>query len=109
VTAGTAWDFDQPTAADNCGSVSVSVFNTVTNGNSQVAGQDSTLVTRTWVATDVAGNTNTSQQTITVIAPAPQNPPTITANPQCQTVGCGNNTILIVTATGFADGRDAAG
>ena len=100
VTAGTAWDFDQPTVADNCSSATVSVLDTVTNAPSQVAGQDAVLVTRIWAATDAAGNTNTCQQTITVLTSVPQEPPTIATNPQCQTVGCGNNTTLSVTATG---------
>jgi hypothetical protein len=100
VTAGTAWDFDQPTAADNCSSVTLSVLSTVTNTPSQVAGQNAVLITRVWTATDTAGNTNTCQQTITVLAPVAQDPPLIAANPQWQTVGSGNSTTLSVTATG---------
>jgi hypothetical protein len=101
VAAGTAWDFDQPTAVDNCSSVTVSVLSTATNATSYAAGQNNAvLVTRRWEATDAAGNTNTCQQTITVVPTVPQNPPAIAANPQCETVGCGNTTTLSVTAAG---------
>jgi hypothetical protein len=100
VTAGAAWEFAQPEAADNCSSVAVSVLNTLTNASIQVAGQDAVPITRIWVATDAAGNTNTCRQTITIVMPLLQNPPTIATNPLCQTVGSGNNTTLSVTATG---------
>jgi hypothetical protein len=67
VTAGAAWEFAQPEAADNCSSVTVSVLNTVTNAMFQLAGQDAVPVTRMWLATDAASNTNTCQQTITIV------------------------------------------
>src|ERR1041385_1494513 len=63
VQCGTAWDFDAPTATDNCGGASISVSGTVTNtqpGNSFT-------VTRCWLATDQCGNTNGCCQTVTVI------------------------------------------
>src|SRR5207253_6856521 len=55
--------FDEPVASDTCGSVTVSVLNTVTNpgcGNTFVA-------TRTWLATDSSGNTNTCRQIIATV------------------------------------------
>src|ERR1044071_4347185 len=55
--------FDEPTASDTCGPVTVSVLSTSTNlgcGNTFVA-------TRTWVATDRSGNTNTCSQTIAIV------------------------------------------
>ena len=55
ITAGTAWDFDPPTAADNCGSVTLSVLSTGTNTANQLPGLDAVLVTRTWSAIDAAG------------------------------------------------------
>jgi HYR domain len=100
VTAGTAWDFDAPTAADNCASVTVSILGTVTNAATLLSGQSAVPITRTWVATDTAGNTNTCQQTITVILPPPQEPPAIAADPQCQTIGSGGDGSLSVIATG---------
>jgi hypothetical protein len=100
VTAGTAWDFDIPAAVDNCGGATVSVLSTVTNNAVAVAGQSTVLVTRTWQATDAAGNTNTCQQGITVVTTTPQNPPTIVASPQGQTIGSGTSTTLSVRVTG---------
>ncbi len=53
-----------PTASDNCGGVVTITFNEV-----QTAGTCPTLYTlrRTWVATDVCGNTSSAVQIITVI------------------------------------------
>jgi len=100
VEAGTVWEFDQPTAADNCTKVTPSVLSTVTNTAGLVGGQEATAVTRTWVATDAAGNSGTCQQTITIVTLVPQDPPTIGLGPISQTIGSGNNATLTVTATG---------
>src|SRR5438876_1230580 len=59
--------FDEPAASDTCGSVTVSVLSTVTNlgcGNTFVA-------TRTWLATDSSGNTNSCRQTIATVDTTP--------------------------------------
>jgi hypothetical protein len=65
--AGDIWSFSEPVASDNCGVVSVQALSTVTNLNAQGA----SIVTRTWLAVDGCGNSNTCQQTITVAAAAP--------------------------------------
>lgn len=52
------------TATDNC-SATVSLVQTSTQGTSGAA-KYNYVVTRTWTATDVFGNTSTAQQTITV-------------------------------------------
>src|SRR5207249_6457886 len=61
VEVGSAWTFDQPTAADNCGTPTLT-FTTTTNvtcGNSFIA-------IRTWTAVDASGNTTTCSQTVNV-------------------------------------------
>src|SRR4029078_12469708 len=61
---GVAINFDLPTATDQCGTNTIQILSTVTNmtcGASLVA-------TRTWVATDACGNTNTCSQTIASIS-----------------------------------------
>jgi hypothetical protein len=68
VPCGTAWSFDAPVASDICSGTNVTLtFTTVTNG---VCPQ---VITRTWTATDLCGNTNTCSQTVTVAScvPAP--------------------------------------
>jgi len=69
VECGTVWDFDTPTAFDlNDGTnVAVVVVGTVTNalcGNTFAA-------TRTWQAVDSCNNTNTCNQTITIVDTTP--------------------------------------
>jgi len=61
VACGAAWSFDSPNATDSCSgtNVSVMVFATVTNNVCPL------VVTRTWLATDACGNTNTCSQTVT--------------------------------------------
>src|SRR5205085_2972535 len=63
VICGTPWRFSKPTASDSCcgTNVTITVLNTVTNGH----GCDQ-LITRTWLATDCCGNTNTCSQSIQV-------------------------------------------
>ena len=83
------------TAMDACGTATVQHNDVVNNviGGAQV-------ILRTWTATDECGNSTNYVQTITVGDVVPQDPPAIAANPQCQTVGCGNDATLSVTATG---------
>jgi hypothetical protein len=92
VAPGGSWGFGQPQAYDACSSVSVSVLNTTTN----VTATNTIVVCRTWLATDIAGNTNICCQTV-VINLGP--PPTIVKQPQDQTFACGDNGALNVTAT----------
>lgn len=61
VTEDAEWDFDQPTATDAGGEVTITILNTVTNGN---------VATRTWSAVDAAGNATTGSQSVEVVAPA---------------------------------------
>jgi Immunoglobulin domain len=92
VETGDSWGFGQPIANDTCGAVTVSVFNTQTN----LTATNTIMVSRTWLATDTAGNTNTCCQTV-VINLGP--PPTIVNQPQSQTFAYGDNGALSVTAT----------
>src|ERR1700683_1702995 len=62
VTCGAAWSFDAPTATDACSgmNVPVTVVSTVTSGTCPQ------VFTRTWLAIDAGGNTNTCSQSVTV-------------------------------------------
>src|SRR5205823_8513724 len=71
-----------PSASDTCGTVTITIMDTVTNltghcGNTFDA-------TRTWQATDACGNTAECSQTVTV---EDHTPPTITCTPN-KTVEC---------------------
>src|SRR5262249_20217480 len=60
-----AWSFAAPPATDACGSVTITILDTVTNtvghcGNTFDA-------TRTWRATDACGNTADCSQTVTLV------------------------------------------
>jgi hypothetical protein len=81
VPCGTPWVFNVPTAVDACSGASVpaTILSTVTNG------QCPQVITRTWLFTDVCGNTNTCSQTVTVVN---TNPPAL-ACPSNKTVQCG--------------------
>lgn len=95
VAVGGSWGFGQPIAYDSCGAVTVSVLNTLTN----LTSTNTMAVSRTWLARDTAGNTNTCCQTIVVdLGP----PPTIVKQPQGQTgqtFAYGDNGAISVTAT----------
>jgi len=96
-----AWTFDPPTASDICGTATVTIVSTVTNrtghcGNTYDA-------TRTWRATDGAGNTNQCSQTVTVVDTTP---PTITCSPNL-TNNCTSVNGAVVTFTVTA--TDACG
>jgi hypothetical protein len=68
VDSTTVWDFDAPAAIDTCGPVSVQIVSTTTN----VTDPNILVLTRTWVAVDPCSNSNTCQQTVTIITePAP--------------------------------------
>jgi hypothetical protein len=59
---GQAWDFQVPIASDNCGSVTLREFSTVTNLVSDVL----LVATRAWEAMDECANASYFQQTVTV-------------------------------------------
>ena len=65
VPCGTNWIFDAPTAYDACSgtNVTVTILSTVTNAPC--------VITRTWLATDLCGNTNTCSQTVTIVDTTP--------------------------------------
>lgn len=66
VECGTKWFYDQPIAVDNCcTNPTVTVLNTVTNGTCPK------VATRTWLATDCCGNTNTVSQAVTMVDTTP--------------------------------------
>jgi hypothetical protein len=73
VQSGSAWNFDQPTATDNCTAAPfIAVFNTITNkagycGNTFVA-------TCLWIAFDDCGNSTYCSQTVSVIDTTPPAP-----------------------------------
>ncbi len=58
-----SWTFDGPSASDNCDVPVISVLSTVTNG---LCGKTYSA-TRTWVAVDTSGNSNTCSQVVTVV------------------------------------------
>jgi len=66
VECGTRWFFDTPVAVDDtCPNPTVTVLKTVTNGICPK------VITRTWVATDCCGNTNTTSQEVTLVDTTP--------------------------------------
>jgi autotransporter-associated beta strand protein len=62
VTPGAAWTFDPPIPSGGCtgSNITVTVLSTVTNGAC------AQLITRTWLAVDPCGSSNTCSQTVTV-------------------------------------------
>jgi hypothetical protein len=66
VNCASNWAFDQPSASDACGgAVAINVLSTTT------AGVCPQVVTRTWAATDLCGNSNVCSQAITLIDTTP--------------------------------------
>jgi hypothetical protein len=85
VQCGSQWTFDPPSlVSTNCGGATppvIAVISTVTN----VTGNCSQTITRTWQATDCCGNTGTCSQIVTVVDTTP---PVITCASN-RTVECG--------------------
>jgi hypothetical protein len=73
VPCGTAWTFGTAIASDNCCLQSVIIVSTITNSPACPL-----IATRTWLATDCCGLTNTCSQTVTV---QDTNGPVITCAP----------------------------
>ena len=106
LTCASLWDFDEPTAVDACSGTraKVSVLRTETNASEGC----SQVITRTWLATDQCGNSNTCSQTVTV---ADTTPPLIIAasdkvmacgqkwnfDPPAVMDACSHNTITILS------------
>ncbi|MGZ5528065.1 MAG: hypothetical protein ACXWJB_05280, partial [Limisphaerales bacterium] len=70
VQCGSGWDFDTPTATDDCSTPAITMLSTATNataGNAFIA-------TRCWLATDACGNSAQCCQNVTVIVNVPCNP-----------------------------------
>jgi len=92
VSSSDSWTFDDPTASDTCSSVTLQILSTITNRPD--AG---TLVaTRSWLASDSCGNTNSCQQSITVML---GQLPVITSFSASQVVPEGTDLTLSVTAS----------
>jgi hypothetical protein len=81
------------TAADNCSTATVT-YSDVTTGN---------VITRTWKAVDVYGNTSTAAQTITIV----DNIKPVVVNPADITVTC--STLTSPSVTGTATATDNCG
>jgi len=82
VECGSPWSFDLPTATDTCGTNSIAVANTITNGG---CGRTFTAM-RTWRATDACGNQATCSQTVSVVDTTPP----VIACVAAKTVQCGS-------------------
>jgi hypothetical protein len=83
VECSTAWTFDTPTATNTCSGTdaTITVLNTTTN-NTVLPCQ--TMITRTWLATDLCGNTNICSQTVTEMDTLPP----VFSCPTNKTVNC---------------------
>jgi len=90
-------NFAQAVATDSCSSVTLTFNDATTNGT--CAGSYS--VTRTWTATDSAGNTSTASQTINV---EDTTAPVISPLPAATTIACGTT-----PAFATASATDACG
>src|ERR1044071_2960143 len=64
VECASVWNFDPPVAFDTCGSVTISILNTVTNTTGRCG--NTFDATRTWRATDACGNFADCSQTVAV-------------------------------------------
>jgi hypothetical protein len=82
IECGQPWEFGTPVAQDNCCLQGVAILETITNG---LCPQ---FITRTWLARDCCGNTNTCSQTITVVDTTA---PVFTFCPTNRTVECGTS------------------
>lgn len=71
VECGSRWNFDLPSTSDTCCGTNVilTVVSTVTNASTSPFGLED--ITRTWGATDCAGNSNSCSQTVTVVDTQP--------------------------------------
>ena len=65
VECGTPWSFDPPAITTACSGTNITILSTMTNGTCPQ------VITRTWMASDACGNTNTCSQTVTVIDSTP--------------------------------------
>jgi hypothetical protein len=93
VQSSTNWSFGTPAATDNCALAGIAVLSTTTN----MTATNTMLLCRTWVATDIAGNTSTCSQTLSMfIGP----PPTIPVQPTGGTFGYNDGDKLVVIAGG---------
>ena len=83
---GSPWSFNEPTASDSCSGTNVSVVisGTVTNG---------LTFTRTWLASDEAGNTNSCSQSVTLMDTMP---PAITYCPTNRSLTVSDNCIVVM-------------
>ncbi len=81
---GTVWSFDTPVAFDACSgtNVTVTVINTVTNNDGC-----SLTITRTWKATDDAGNSSVGSQTVTLTDTQPLDLSSLKASPSVLRTG----------------------
>lgn len=86
VPCGTTWSFTPPTAVDACcgTNVTISVFNTVTNGVCPM------VVTRNWMIMDCCNNITNCSQSVTIVDNVP---PVITCAPN-QVVQCGSTWVF---------------
>jgi hypothetical protein len=81
VECGSQWAFDAPAASSCCGTNITLTFSTVSNGACPQ------VITRTWTASDLCGNTNTCTQTVTVVDTTPP----VFGLPGDKTVECGTS------------------
>jgi PKD repeat protein len=77
------------TATDNCSGAIAITYSDITSGNT---------ITRTWKATDAAGNFSTSAQTLTIV----DNTAPVITDPRDVTVSCGTSTDPSVTGRATA-------
>jgi hypothetical protein len=89
VECATAWTFDEPVATDACGTNTLTVVDTVTNGLSG----GTYVATRVWQAVDACGNSATCTQVVTVVDTTA---PGITFCPGARSLGVGNNCQLVL-------------
>ena len=103
VECGIAWSFDAPAFADGtCGTATSGILSTLTNRSGACG--NSFIATRTWVAADSCGYSNTCSQVVTV---SDTTPPAFTFVPSPVTVECLADLPALVTL--IARRRIAAG